>query len=104
MKLALFVLGLSFLVACATVGRKWDTTHANDIQKGVHDKHQMTAWFGEPNARVSPLSNHPLGCVERWKWTYAHSVYGGSTVADVLVVDFDTAGRVCDNAYSQTKQ
>lgn len=104
MRLALFVVGLSFLVGCATVGTKWDTTHVNDIQKGVQDKAQITAWFGEPQSRISPLRNNPSGCVERWQWTYAHSAVAGSTVSDVLVVDFDAAGKVCDNAFSQIKK
>ncbi|MBK8256820.1 MAG: hypothetical protein IPK82_29630 [Polyangiaceae bacterium] len=92
------------LFGCATVGKKFDTTHVNDIQKGSHDKQQMTAWFGEPNQVTKPLSNHPQGCVERWQWTYAHAVAGGSTTSEVLIVDFDAAGKVCDNAFSQLKQ
>jgi hypothetical protein len=104
MRIAMFILGLSFLAGCATVGKKWDTTHANDVQRGVQDKQQMIAWFGEPTTRVSPLHNHPAGCVERWQWTYAHSVAGASTVSDVLVVDFDAAGKVCDNSYAQVRQ
>jgi len=105
MRLALIMLAVvvSFLVGCASVGKKWDTTHANEIVKGEHDKAQMITWFGEPHSTVSPLKDHPAGCVERWQWTYAHSG-GGSTISDALVVDFDKDGKVCDNAYAQTKQ
>jgi hypothetical protein len=95
---------LAALVGCATVGKEFDTTHVNDIQKSSHDKAQIQAWFGEPHTKVSPLKDHPAGCVERWQWTYAHSVAGGDTVSDALVVDFDQQGKVCDNAYSQVKQ
>ncbi|MCC6521536.1 MAG: hypothetical protein IT373_02640 [Polyangiaceae bacterium] len=98
------VLAASFALGCATVGKQFDTTHAGDVQKGTHDKAQMTAWFGEPHQKTSPLTGHPAGCVERWQWTYAHSVAGGSTVSDVLIVDFDGAGKVCDNAFSQVRQ
>jgi hypothetical protein len=98
------LLSLALALGCATVGKKFDTTHVNDIQKGAHDKQQVTAWFGEPNQITSPLQAHPAGCVERWQWTYAHSVAGGSTVSEVLIVDFDAAGKVCDNAFSQVKQ
>ncbi len=31
--------------ACAGAGRKWDTTHANQVQNGVHDKEEIQAWF-----------------------------------------------------------
>ncbi len=104
MRLTLTLVAALSLAACATVGKKWDTTHANDVQRGAHDKAQMVAWFGEPTSKVSPLRNSPFGCVERWQWTYAHAVAGGSSMSDVLVVDFDTAGKVCDNAFSQLEQ
>src|SRR4051812_21032988 len=85
---------------CATVGRKFDTTHVNDVKKGAQDKAQIRAWFGEPYQRTSPLQNNPAGCVERWQWTHAHAVAGGRTQSEVLIVDFDDAGKVCDNAFS----
>lgn len=90
--------------ACATVGKPFDTTHTGEIQKGVQDKAQITAWFGQPSQTTSLPAGNPAGCVERWQWTYSHSVAGGDTVADALVVDFDAAGKVCDNAFSQVKQ
>ena len=95
---------LAALCGCATVGKSWDTTPAHDVRKGVHDKTQMIAWFGEPTTKTSPLANSPAGCVERWQWTYAHSVYGSGTISDVLVVDFDAKDKVCDNAYSTLSQ
>lgn len=105
MKKIVAVLGLFvFVAACATVGRKFDTTHVNDIVKGQHDKQQITQWFGSPNQTTSPLTGNPAGCVERWQWTYAHSVAGGRTVSEVLIVDFDAAGKVCDNAFSTVDQ
>lgn len=90
--------------ACATVGKSFDVTHANDIQKGQHDKAQIRAWFGEPHQVTSPLPSNPASCVERWQYTHAHSVAGGSTESQVLIVDFDAAGKVCDNAFSTLKQ
>ncbi len=39
-------LGLLGLAGCATVGRQWDTTHANDLQKHAHDKAQVQSWLG----------------------------------------------------------
>lgn len=105
MKRSWAVLGLiCILAACATVGRKFDTAHVNDIAKGVQDKQLILQWFGPPSQTTSPLTGHPAGCVERWQWTYAHSVAGGKTVSESLVVDFDPAGKVCDNAFSRINQ
>jgi outer membrane protein assembly factor BamE (lipoprotein component of BamABCDE complex) len=96
------VLAVCFAITgagCATVGRQFDTTHVNDIRKGAQDKAQIRAWFGEPY-QTAPLQGNPAGCVERWQWTHAHSVAGGRTESQVLIVDFDAAGKVCDNAFS----
>jgi hypothetical protein len=92
------------VAACATVGKKFDTTHVNDIVNGRQDKQQIQAWFGSPSQVVSPLSRHPAGCTERWQWTYAHAVAGGRTTSESLVVDFNAAGKVCDHAYSKMNQ
>ncbi len=105
MKKMLLVTGiLIMVVACATVGRRFDTTHVNDVANGRQDKAQIEAWFGPPTRTIAPLAGHPAGCVERWQWTYAHAVAGGRTVSDSLVIDFDKAGKVCDHAYSTVNQ
>lgn len=90
-------------VACATVGRQFDTSHVNDIQKGVHDKAQIRTWFGDPYQRTS-FSKNAAGCVERWQWTHAKAVVGGRPRSEVLIVDFDQGGKVCDNAFSTVGQ
>lgn len=92
----LLVAGLA--CSCASAGQKFDTTHVNDIQKKVHDKTQITAWFGPPNS-TAPIQGSAAGCVERWTYVYAHSTAGVSTKSESLVVDFDAAGKVCDHAY-----
>jgi hypothetical protein len=86
--------------ACATVGKKFDTTHVHDVQKGVQSKAEIQAWFG-PAGTTSMIAKSDLGCTERWMWQYAHSVAGGSTTSEALVVDFDAQGKVCDSAYSK---
>jgi len=87
------------LVACAGAGRRFDSTHVADIEKGVQDQARIRAWFGEP-VRVQTLSDHPAGCTERWTWVHAFSSYGGTrTTSKSLVVDFDQRGLVCDHAY-----
>jgi hypothetical protein len=87
------------LTACATVGKKFDTTHVHEIQKGTQTKSEITAWFG-PAHSSTQLTQSELGCVERWQWMHARS-RPGSTKSQVLIVDFDSDGKVCDNAYSQ---
>lgn len=99
---ALLVIGAA---ACATVGREFDRTHVHDIKKGVHTKETIQGWFGEPHQVITPLQGHPAGCIERWMYTHAHSSYGGAKTESVsLVVDFDRAGKVCDNAFSEIKR
>jgi len=89
------------VLACAGAGRKWDTTHANEVQKGVQDKAQIQTWFGPPYT-VTPLTEHSMGCTERWIYTYAWANWGGAqTTADAMIVDFDAAGVVCDHAYTR---
>ena len=96
---ALFI--VIFLASCASSGRSFDRTHINDIKTGVHDKNQIRTWFGEPYQTISPLTGHPLGCVERWSYVYAKAVgFGKVTQSDALIVDFDTAGKVCDHGAS----
>jgi outer membrane protein assembly factor BamE (lipoprotein component of BamABCDE complex) len=93
----------AFLAGCGSAGREWDTTHANEVQRGVHTKAEIQGWFG-PAYTVQAIADSPMGCVERWTYVYSHSVFGGSTVTDTLVVDFDAAGTVCDNAYVHQEQ
>ena len=88
---------------CASSGKQFNATHANDIQNGVQDKATILEWFGQPVNKVA-LAGNPLGCVERWTYTYAHAVgYGTVTEAHSLVVDFDANGKVCDHAYVKQK-
>jgi outer membrane protein assembly factor BamE (lipoprotein component of BamABCDE complex) len=103
----LIVLFVTILVlyACAGAGKKFDTTHVNDIQKGVHSQEQIANWFGYPNQKVSPLNVEGSDCVERWIYVYAFSSYGGAkTSSNSLVVDFNSDGKVCDHAYQEVRQ
>jgi outer membrane protein assembly factor BamE (lipoprotein component of BamABCDE complex) len=103
-------IGLLFMVlttACATVGRKFDSTHVDQIQKGVQTKAQITEWFGKPNQVTRPLTGDPGGCVESWKWTYAHAtaVFGRRhTTSKALIVLFDPQDKVCRHAYSELER
>jgi hypothetical protein len=101
MKTPLGLLALMILCAACSAGRKFDTTHVHDIQKGAQSKQEIAAWFGPPSQTVSPLSSKSGSCVERWMWTYAHARLYGRTRGESLVVDFDKRGKVCDNAYSR---
>ena len=94
---------LLFITACASSGRQFDTTHVNDIKKGVQSKADIQAWFGEPNSKVA-LKGNPKQCVERWTYVYAHAVgFGTVTESHSLVVDFNAKGKVCDSAYVKMK-
>jgi len=97
--LLLFVM----MAACASAGKPIDKTHMNDISNGVQDKAQIRQWFGEPYTVKTGLVGHPSGCVERWTYEYAKARgFGNVTYSEILVVDFDPAGKVCDHAYSKT--
>lgn len=97
---ALASIAFASLCACASAGQKFDTTHVHDIQKGVQSKTEIQAWFGTAPT-TSAVTQSELGCVERWIYTYAHSVAGASTTSEALIVDFDAKGKVCDSAYSK---
>jgi outer membrane protein assembly factor BamE (lipoprotein component of BamABCDE complex) len=102
---SLLIVAALMLFACATAGKQFDRTHVHDIQKGVHTKAQIRQWFGEPYQVQTPLTGHPAGCVERWTYVHAFSSYGGTkTKSASLVVDFDSEGKVCDNAYTEIKK
>jgi hypothetical protein len=97
------LLALLSLVACASAGKRIDRTHIDEISNGVQDKAQIRQWFGEPYSMKTGLTGHPAGCVERWTYEYAKARgYGHVTYSEILVVDFDTKGKVCDHAFSQT--
>jgi outer membrane protein assembly factor BamE (lipoprotein component of BamABCDE complex) len=91
------------LAACASAGKPIDKTHMDEIANGVQTKAQIRQWFGEPYTVKTGLAGHPDGCVERWTYEYAKARgFGKVTYSEVLVVDFDAAGKVCDHAYSKT--
>jgi outer membrane protein assembly factor BamE (lipoprotein component of BamABCDE complex) len=90
------------MAACASSGKKFDTTHVNDIHTGEHDKSAVLAWFGEPSSKTAVVGSPKA--VERWIYTYARAVgFGHVTQAQTLVVDFDAQGKVCDHAYVKQK-
>jgi hypothetical protein len=98
-KLLVIALGLA-AASCATVGKDFDRTHVNSIKAKVHDKAQITAWFGQP-ARVSTVAGAG-GCNEMWLYQYGRSTHGGArTKAAALAVVFDQQGIVCESSYSE---
>jgi outer membrane protein assembly factor BamE (lipoprotein component of BamABCDE complex) len=101
---AIFALGIFCLfVGCASTGKQFDTLHANDVKVGMQDKQTIEQWFGEPYKKAT-LTTNRNGCAERWTYMYAHAVgFGTVTESHALVVDFDSNGKVCDQAYSKLK-
>jgi outer membrane protein assembly factor BamE (lipoprotein component of BamABCDE complex) len=102
--LALSALGIFCLFAgCASTGRQFDTLHVNDVKVGMQDRQTIEQWFGEPYKKAT-LAANGKGCAERWTYVYAHAVgFGTVTESHALVVDFDSNGKVCDQAYSKLK-
>jgi outer membrane protein assembly factor BamE (lipoprotein component of BamABCDE complex) len=91
------------IAACATAGQKIDRTHIGEIKNGVQNKDQIRAWFGEPYTIKTNLEGHPSGCVERWTYEYAKAKgFGTVTYSEILIVDFDAEGKVCDHAFSKS--
>ena len=95
------VIALSALMAltgCASSGKKFDTTHVNDIETDKTTRAQVDAWFGPPASQTS--ANTPQGAVLRYTYTYAYSSWGGAkTTSKSLVVDFNAQNVVVDHAY-----
>ncbi|BDI03621.1 hypothetical protein [Sphaerotilus microaerophilus] len=94
---------VALLVACASAGRPFDPTRAQDIQVGIHDQTQIRAWFGEPY-QMELISGSPIGAVSRWTYVHAQASFGGlKSETHSLVIDFDAKGKVVDRAYFARK-
>lgn len=101
-KMATLLLVL-ILSACATAGHKVNRDHIDNIKNGVQNKDQIRAWFGEPYTVKTGLTGHPSGCIERWTFEYAKARgFGNVTYSEILVVDYDKDGKVCDHAFNKT--
>jgi hypothetical protein len=87
------------LVACATVGRAFDTTRVPHVQEG-QSKARIQGWFGPP-ANTMLLDRSDKGRVERWQWVHASATAAAAAKSQALVIDFDPSGHVCDHAYSE---
>ena len=102
---SLVMLCALLMLACASAGRRVDTTHVDDVQNGQQTKAEIRAWFGEPYSVTPGLQGHPNGCVERWSYEYAEAQgFGNVTYTETLIVDFDAEGVVCDHAYAKSGQ
>lgn len=92
------------LAACASAGRDFDRTHVHDVKKGVHDKAQIRAWFGDP-LRVSTIDAGGTGCNERWVYNHARVSFGGHKQSGgTLVIGFDKKDKVCLSTYTETNK
>ena len=91
------------LISCASAGSKIDPTHIDDVQNGRQSKSEIRTWFGEPYSMTTGLQAHPSGCVERWTFEFAKARgFGTVTYQEMLVIDFDDEGMVCDHAFSKS--
>lgn len=102
-KKIIMLLLILVITACASAGQKVKREHIGDIKNGVQNKEQIRAWFGEPYTVKTDLTGHPKGCIERWTFEYAKARgFGKVTYSEILVVDFDKNGKVCDHAFSKS--
>ena len=92
--LALFIAS-SLLAGCASLPRSYRDTH--DVVRLAVSRDRIHDELGEPGT-ILRLERHPAGCVERW--SYAGLRRGDRQ--EVLFVDFDREGRVCDYAWGET--
>jgi len=90
---------LAPVIASCVSARK----NPDDIEDGVQSKQQIRRWFGEPHRVKLGLQGHLKGCVERWAFEYAKDPgFDSSTHPELLVVDFDAEGIVCDHAFTKS--
>lgn len=92
--------------ACSTIthGKPFDTTRVRDIQEGVQDKDLIKTWFGKPDQTAYRLTENLNGCVELWQWFHVRREIDGSTVGELLMVQFDAVGKVCVRDFFQIKR
>ena len=84
----MLVVGTGCAHSTSTIARASQTIELTETKRD-----EVTAMLGEPGGVVE-LRNHNLGCRERWS-------YSGPS-EEVMFVDFDGNGRVCDVAYGHT--
>jgi hypothetical protein len=71
---------------------------ARDQLARASSKADITELMGEPGGVVRLDTHDGRGCSERW--AYSGIVHSGEQ--EVIFVDFDTGGRVCDFAWGRT--
>ncbi len=97
----IMLLGIALLLSSCfssgAIGRKFDTTHVNDIKDGVTTKETIRQWFGEPYATgAAEPEMKQAGCVDGWTYLYAFL-----SNSESLAVYFDADGKVCVHAYAK---
>ncbi len=83
-------------------GKKFDSTHANDIKPGM-DKTQILEWFGEPFSKgesEKTLEDGKVVKAESWIYVYAIGKPFGKSKAKSLAVVFGPDGKVLSSGYS----
>lgn len=84
------------------IGRQFDTTIVNNIQKDQTTQGDIRAWFGEPYSKGFSDEVDEQGQPLVESWTYYYSVGRlDRTVAQMLVVAFDQGGKVVYSDYKE---
>jgi outer membrane protein assembly factor BamE (lipoprotein component of BamABCDE complex) len=93
------------VAGCVSIGAPFPDEPIGTLQVGVQDREQVLQLFGAPQSRNTQLQFHPKGCSERWSYTYSPSIGDASSYRmQVLAVDFNVFGRVCDVNYMDLRQ
>jgi hypothetical protein len=90
-----FVCGLLLCACGASMGRKFDATHVNDIRQCVTTERDLLAWFGEPYERGNENGFPSL------LWGYAHATITSSD-RQMLVVYLNRSGQVVRFQFNPT--
>lgn len=73
-QIATFVVCLSIFAACASVGKNFDSTQIDHIEKGKTRAGDLVSMFGEPNNRGQNASG-----IKTMMWVYSESRVKGET-------------------------
>ncbi len=86
--LVAFLLGLTWIAGCGTVGSDFSVERAQSIENGKTTKEDIAQMFGEP-FKTGIQNGHPVWVYEKSKWALI-----GDEPSKSLIVEFDDKGVV----------
>jgi hypothetical protein len=80
---------LLLVPACATSGKPFDISRANQLRPGISTESDAKSLFGDPvSMQSNPTNNHEL-----LRWIYVHASPVGAR-GDALAISFDENGKM----------